>query len=798
MPKIPLSTYRVQLHAGFTLQQLHEQLDYLHQLGIDWIYASPVLAAEPGSTHGYDVINCNVLNPELGTTDHWQRLHAKRKSLGMGWLQDIVPNHMAYSIHNPWIQEVLTHGEASTVAKHFDIDWRHPKYRGKIMLPILGSSLDEAISSGQVHVDAEAQQVRVYEQSLPMSARSLSKLAAGERNPEVLLAAQHYALTYWKSTHSEINYRRFFTVNGLICLRQERRETFAATHALILNWIKAGDIDGLRLDHIDGLLHPSGYLKELRQAAGEDTYIVVEKILEHGETIAPTWPIQGTTGYDFLAYSNQLLRYLPKQTAEQIELDELIYSNKKWVLQHRMAGELDNLLHHASGALAGLPLGMDRELLKETIADWLSGFPVYRAYPSRGRFKEDDRQLMVAAVDEAKRLSPANARGLDLLRAWLRSITTLDEKTATFLQRAMQLSGPLMAKGIEDTTFYQHFDYLACNEVGDNPSPSYSLSISEFHDRMAERSLTTMNASSTHDTKRGEDARARLHTLSALPTAWAAYFAAGEARIAALDLTCPGDIHKLLLQTFVGSYTGEVSAADIDRHLAFAEKALREGKVHSNWSENHADNEAAVAKTVATLLADRDFLDLLGNFVAQIEPLAYLNTLRFTVLKACAPGLSDYYQGAEYFDRSLVDPDNRRPVDYQARRASLEQEDTTKGKAAHKQQLIQRLLHARRDSVDVWQQGSYVPLSVTGPRAEQVLAFRRVFGDDSALVLVAVRTDPEEAWPRGDYFADTYITVPGMGLCKEIVFGGQRAIEGRLPLAELLAHGPVAVYQAVG
>ncbi len=427
MSKQPLSTYRVQLHRGFTLHQLHQQLEYLHALGIDWIYASPVLAATPGSTHGYDQTDPTRLNPDLGTAAEWTALHEHRRSLGMGWLQDIVPNHMAYNLDNPWVQELLKHGEASTVAKHFDVDWRHPDFRGRIMLPILGDDLDSVIAAGQVRLTSNADGIQVYEQVLPLSSRSRGKFEDLRAAPlRDVLDAQHYALAFWKETNRVINYRRFFTVNGLICLRAERKETFDATHGLLLDWLKAGDIDGVRIDHIDGLLDPTGYLKRLREAAGDEAYIVVEKILEHGETLPSEWPIAGTSGYDFMAYVNQMLRhpqghdevtatartYTTDVKGADLPVAQQIYDNKLMFLHTRMGGELDNLVHHAQGALAGLPLGMDVPRLRATVGEWLAGFPVYRAYVRFGSFSESDRSLLVHAIDRAVELGAAQTEGL--------------------------------------------------------------------------------------------------------------------------------------------------------------------------------------------------------------------------------------------------------------------------------------------------------------------------------------------------------------------------------------------------
>ena len=807
----PLATYRVQLHAGFTLSDLHAQLDYLHALGVDWIYASPVLMAVPGSTHGYDVADVARLNPELGDAAAWSALHERRRQLGLGWLQDIVPNHMAYDLTNPWVVELLKHGEASTVARHFDVDWRHPDYRGKVMLPILGAPLEEVIAEGHVSVDDAAGVLRVYDRELPLSARSLAKLAGSQPvDLDTVIADQHYALAYWQDTNSRINFRRFFTVNGLICLRQERAETFRATHALVLEWLRAGEIDGIRLDHIDGLLDPTGYLKRLREAVGPDVYILAEKILEHGERLPEAWPIQGTTGYDYLAYQNQLLRD-PDASSELLAtaasfdnpstpVGDDVYRNKRWVLTERMAGELDNVVHHAQGALAGLPLGLDRDLLRSTIADWLSAFPVYRAYPRFGGFRDSDRRVLVDAVERALDHAGTNREGLELLRSWLRSITKLDDKTATFLQRAMQLSGPLMAKGIEDTTFYQRFEYLACNEVGDSPSLDHALSLDGYHDRMVERGLTELNATSTHDTKRAEDARARLHVMSARPSAWGAYAKTAGGLLAGFDEDVPRPLRYLLLQTIASSWRPDRdprAEGFLPRAQAFAEKALRESKQYSNWAEPATDLETAVRELLRQALEHEEFRELTAAYIADSRPYAWLNTLRQLVLKCTAPGAPDVYQGTEYLDCSMVDPDNRRPVDYARRQESLREvghADWSNPSDANKLAVLHRLLAMRRRAPEIWRHGTYLPLSVSGARRGEVLAFRRVHGDDSALVLVAVRTAGDATWPSGTYFGDATVELPEIGACEEQLAGSRLHLGGAHRVADLLAAGPAAVF----
>ena len=811
MSKQPLSTYRVQLHAGFPLASLRAQLDYLTGIGVDWVYASPVFAAVPGSTHGYDVISYE-LNPEICTPEEWASFHEERKRLGLGWLQDIVPNHMAFDVANPWVRELLRHGEASTVAKHFDIDWRHPMHRGQVMLPILGEPLADCIAAGHVRLDREARVLHVYDRELPLSTRSLGKLASRPDLPlPEVLAAQHYALAYWKDTHAEINYRRFFTVNGLIGLRQERPETFRATHALVLEWMRDGLIDGLRLDHIDGLTDPTGYLRKLREAAGEDAYIVCEKILEGHEELPDAWPVQGTTGYDFLASAQALLRD-PERERDLVDvyasyvgdvgapdrdthLARLVYDNKHWILHERMAGELTNVAHHAQGALAGLPLGLDVARLRRTIGAWLCGFPRYRVYPRRGRLPAEQRKLMVHAVDRALAIDNAEAEGLQMLRSWLRSITSVDGKTQDFLQSAMQLAGPLMAKGIEDTTFYQDFGLLAHNEVGADPSPSAALRVEEYHDRMLRRRLTDMNATATHDTKRGEDARVRLLALPHAAEAWRAFAKTAFAVLDELDSSLDRNHAYFLIQSL---YSGAASAAELrengfaERLKALSTKALREGKRLSNWSEPDVVVEAAAHAGIVLLLRSEDLADALDVLLDLTAPLTWRITVALHVLKLTAPGAPDVYQGTEFLDYSFVDPDNRRPVDYAARRAALDTApaldlaECTLPADEAKVALLRRLLRARKSERALWQKGAYVPVRVEGRDRERFICYRRVFGDDSALVLIDLR--PARA------IVDIRVQLPAMGQQREVLTGRTRELGGAHEGAELLGGVSAAVY----
>jgi (1->4)-alpha-D-glucan 1-alpha-D-glucosylmutase len=531
---IPSSTYRVQLNDKFTLRQLGDIVDYLYRLGISTIYASPVTTAVKGSQHGYDVTDPRVLSPEIGMEEELQRLSARLKEHNMTWLQDIVPNHMAYDPVNPWMHEVLEHGRDAGHYSFFDIFPRavHPMGE-RLMAPFLGGSLAECLARGELRLEAAEGRyvIRYYDKAYPVAAQLhdwvASRIDLINADPvllETLLLRQHYLLTAAGQASKQINYRRFFTINGLICLRMEDGKVFDAWHERIHHWHQQGWIQGLRIDHIDGLADPKGYCERLRDRFGEDCYIIAEKILTGDELLREDWRLDGTTGYDFLSIagqlltdaggSRQLLEFYSRTIVGLPDYADVVFERKYGFLRTYMGGELDELLQLLTGDSLFTSTAED-DRLREALAAVMASFPVYRAYPDGGDLSPADADVFHAAITRARQLRPDYGSELQCLESFL-------QRPTAFRSRLMQFTGPLAAKGIEDTTFYVYNPYIAHNEVGDSPARA-GMSVTEFHEKMLYRQQHfphTLNGTSTHDTKRGEDSRIRLQLLSGRPQEW--------------------------------------------------------------------------------------------------------------------------------------------------------------------------------------------------------------------------------------------------------------------------------------
>ncbi len=816
----PNSTYRIQLNDQFTFRNLRAILPYLHDLGISTIYASPITTAAKGSSHGYDVTDPLTLNPEIGTEQELQELAALLKEYKMNWLQDIVPNHMAYDTRNPWLYDVLERGRDSRYHSFFDILTDHPVelLGDKLMAPFLGSTLTESLQKGELtlqftptgfvirYFDA-AYPVAIhlyrwictvsdgYPESLPATLDTLEQSLTAD--PETwktqktrvlkeltadpgwtsfvttridffnkrinllqsLLQSQHYILTHAHLASTHINYRRFFTVNSLICLRMEAPEVFAAWHTTIHRWYRQGWINGLRIDHIDGLAAPKKYLQDLRQSFGDDAYIVAEKILTKEEKLPAQWPIQGTTGYDFLAAASQLLtdadgsRELHAFYAEHIiqlpPYDTIVYEQKLDFLHRYMGGELDNLLD----LLTSLPLlhaaTQDKDRLKKALATWMAAFPTYRGYPDANGGSPDDAQLFRTALTRARDQEP------DLVP----ELNFLDSLTPTiFFNRLMQFTGPLAAKGIEDTTFYIYNPYIAHCEVGDTPGVA-GVNAEDFHRQMQYRQQHqrhSLNATTTHDTKRGEDSRIRLSTLSANPQEWIA----AVTRWRQLNSThvievngrpapSPNDQY-LIYQALLGGIPedGIITDEFRTRFSGYLTKALREAKAETNYDDpDTAYEEQCQAFATALLQHDSPFLEDFIPFAYAIIRRSAPYSLAQLLLKLTAPGIPDIYQGAELWETSFVDPDNRRPVDFTLRAHLLR--DLKKAEEAGRDALAQflhnhqppgaqklftlyRTLDCRNKFPLLFAEGEYIPLPTTGP----LLAYLRRQGREYALIAI--------------------------------------------------------------
>jgi (1->4)-alpha-D-glucan 1-alpha-D-glucosylmutase len=839
----PTATYRVQLHAGFRLADLIEQLPYLQDLGVDTIYAAPLLAAQSGSRHGYNGTDPGRINPEIGSERDWAQLHTALRAAGMSWLQDIVPNHLALSPENVWLADVLRRGPDSRYAQHFDIDWEHPDFAGQLALPVLGHTQQEAIEAGHLRLGRDAEgtlQLFIYDRAWPLSDRSLPLIGEPREAEDfgvfldrinradhlsAVLAQQYYRPMHWQQADERINYRRFFTVNELICLRIDRPEVFDDYHAYLKKLLEQDQLQGLRIDHIDGLLDPATYLARLRQLAGPEVYLAVEKILEPGEQLPREWPIDGTTGYDYLAAVNRLLtsaesaaafsalyRQLTREEARPY--DRRVFDNKSYVLLQHFRGELANLVRHWQPVL---PAAIAADRFSDTLAAWLAAFPVYRIYPAGGSLSATECQHCAEARDRARTYVPELREPLDRWHDWLVTQDWRGEGLSV-LRKTQQLSGPLMAKGVEDTTFYRFWRQAQLNEVGSSADPQETLGVEDFHHFVQSRPATTMNATATHDTKRGEDARALLQGVSGLAEAWADFVDRAFTRIvdhhSSDDLPRAKDLYQLV-QTLVATFPLDrnMAVADYPERLgAYLRKALREGKTISDWAQPNAAYESRLVAVAERLLRDAEFVLQLRDFQEQVLPVAYRCTLAQTALKCLLPGVPDIYQGSEAWDQSLVDPDNRRPVPYPtltrrlARLRSAYAQDplgTLLGATANLSQpdlktlVLHRCLLLRREHPDFFRHADYRALHVNGPIPGQVLAFERHYEDRNLVVVIPGEPGFEAPWPTGSVWKN-YVTHFRPGRYRHWLTQEENAWpSGGTGLEQLLAQFPVGVWWRV-
>ncbi|MGA3524839.1 malto-oligosyltrehalose synthase [Melissospora conviva] len=752
MPTGP--TYRVQVRPGFDLDATAQIVDYLADLGIGWLYSAPLLAAVPGSAHGYDVVDHRSVNPELGGEKARLRLVAALREAGLGLLLDIVPNHMgvARPETNPAWWDVLRRGPASPYAGWFDIDFT----RGPVLVPVLA---EESAARADLVVDGD--ELRYHEHRYPIAD------GTGDGTPRQVHERQHYRLVCWRRGDRELTYRRFFAVSDLAAVRVEDPAVFAATHAEVLRWAAAGELDGIRVDHPDGLRDPAGYLARLR-AAAPGCWLLVEKILEVGEELPP-WPVEGTTGYDALA---EVCGLFVDQSAEAAftALDtaltgratswpELTHECKLAAATGLLAAELARLVRltpplPAAEAAAGL-------------AELAANHSVYRSYPPAG-----DRHLAQARA-EAGRRRPDLVATLDRLTARLRD--PADELAVRF----GQYTGAVQAKGVEDTAYYRWSRFVALNEVGGAPQ-RFGSSPERFHRaaaRRAERRPAGMTTLATHDTKRGEDVRARLAVLSEIPERWAAAARRWTARAGLPD---PAFAH-LLWQTAVGAWP-----IARPRLHAYAVKAAREAATTTTWTDPDPAYEAALHDLVDAMYDDAALHAELSALAARITPGGWSNSLGQKLIQLTMPGVPDVYQGTELWDHSLVDPDNRRLVDFGLRRDLLARLDAgwlppVDHEGAAKLLVVSRAARLRRDRPQLFT--GYRPVPAQGPAAGHAVAF-----DRGGAITVATRLPLRLAACGG--WDGTAITVDG-----EVtdVLTGRCHSGGPLPLADLLDPYPVAL-----
>jgi malto-oligosyltrehalose synthase/4-alpha-glucanotransferase len=770
----PVSTYRIQFHKDFTFKNLRGIIPYLHQLGIKTLYASPIFGATPGSTHGYDVVNPLSINPEVGTLEELRTISTQLKELGISWLQDIVPNHMAYHPNNKWLMDVLENGKESPYATYFDIGWDSNIYGGRIMVPFLGVSFDEAVDQKQIQLIRKDGKLwfDYFDQQYPVKVSDpetftssyLKKVNADPKLLKQISDQQAYQLCHWQETDRQINYRRFFTVNGLICLNIQHGEVFSHYHQLIKQLLDEGIFQGLRVDHIDGLYDPEAYLDRLRELTGPDVYITVEKILEVGEDFPRDWPVQGNTGYDYLAMVNNVFtnaksepaftNYYQKLGAGMDNVEQGILEKKAFILKQHMAGELENLyrLFKSLNLVPSKEVEAIGDDIKEAIAQVLIHCPVYRFYGNAMPLSDKEANALTNLIGSAAEGNPNLTSALQILESVLlerpqQGNTDYNDRALRFYQRLMQFSGPLMAKGVEDTLMYTYNRFIGHNEVGDSPAV-FGLSIGKFHKLMMERQRSfplSLNGTSTHDTKRGEDVRARLNVLTDLPDEWFKLIQQWQSINAGLKTNNAPDKNDeyFIYQSILGAYPMPQSGHDdfVQRMQDYLIKALREGKQNSDWAAPNEAYEEAVKNFTSKLLDKNSaFMQSFTAFHQRVADYGIINSLSQVMLKFTCPGVPDVYQGCELWDLSLVDPDNRRPVDYKLRNKYLQRASdfnkenfwetlwATRYNGEIKLNLTQRLLYLRSADVKVFAEGDYLPLTVLGKYKDNILTFARQYG----------------------------------------------------------------------
>jgi len=813
----PRSTYRLQLHSGFDFDAAAAVAPYLAALGISHAYTSPYLQAVKGSAHGYDVVDHSRVNAELGGEGGHARFCQALGANQLGQVLDIVPNHMSIAVReNRWWWDVLRYGHRSRYAGYFDVDWNspEPKLRGKILMPILGDHYGRVLDSGDLKLvrEPDGLVLHYFEHELPIDPESLTtgelegepdRLAADPEALHQLLERQNYRLASWRTAGHDLDYRRFFDVNSLAALRMEEEEVFHETHALVLGWLATGVLDGLRVDHPDGLRDPRQYLERLRAAAPR-AWIVVEKILAANERLPADWPVEGTTGYEFLnrltalyvdgAAENPLTRFYSEFTGLEDGFAEIAYRCKKSVLGNLLASDLRRLTANFVRVCEGNRQYRDftRLAIGEVLAEFIACLRGYRTYVRPGEpATPADQALIEAGATEAKLRRPdLDPELIDFLVAILLGKHTGEEE-GNLVARLQQTTGAVMAKGVEDTAFYVYNRFVALNEVGGDPG-RFAIGPETFHAATAEsatRHPAGMLTTSTHDTKRSEDVRARLALLSEIPDRWAAAVL-GWSALNARHRTREGpdrNTEYLLYQTLVGAHP-----ISLDRLQAYLEKAAREAKAHTSWTAIDEGYEAALRQFVERTLADPQFAAGLVDFVGPLVAPGRVNSLAWKLLALTAPGVPDLYHGSELWDLSLVDPDNRRPVDYELRRRLLDELDGLAAEEAWarpdeglpKLLVVQRTLQLRRRRPTAFgPSGTYRPLLAQGPKARHAVAFVRA---EEAVTVV-----PRLVLGLAGDWASTELELPPGQWRDE--FTGAVKDGGRQPLVGLLDRFPVAL-----
>ena len=810
----------MQLSHRFTLDDLADQVPYLARLGISHVYLSPIYAARPGSPHGYDIVDYGCINCELGGHQAWTRLCESLRMHRLAVVLDIVPNHMAADpMNNVLWRQVLREGPASQAARFFDIDWRPLTglVRDKVLLPMLEEPYGQALVNGHVRLarDDRGLHIQCGSLTLPLShasaeplesSRSLEEVVARiNGSPELLhhlLEEQHYRLAYWRPANDEINYRRFFGINELIATHAEDEEVFARSHALVVKLAADDVVEGIRVDHVDGLLDPRAYLHQLRTALEAATpkrpWIVVEKVLDPSERLNVEWPVDGTTGYDALDALNRLFisrrgvrilrRFFERLVNETIPFREEARRSKRLIMHGALLSGMTMLAHELKRVADASWTTRDISLnsLQEALVEFVAAIPVYRTYLGTGHDRVEEHQVVIDSLDEAERRNPSmDSSAFGFLRSLLLGEPVDDPRLAArrsaIVKRLQQYTSGVQAKGVEDTAFYRDNTLLALNEVGGDPSRP-SLTTRDFHlfnVQRAELWPDSMSASSTHDSKLGEDARVRIASLSIVANEWTEAVRRWRAMTAAHRRetrrgSCP-DIRDeyRFYQVLVGVWNerddeGSVAAETVERLVEYMRKSAREAQLNSSWIRPDHDYEAGLESFVRVVLGDSEtggFRQSVASFVKLITPVSTCHSISQLVLKCLMPGVPDFYQGCEDWAFTLTDPDNRRPIDFRAAAERLARA-YEKSDATHtlKLRITNALLDFRAEHARMLRNAGYRPLRARGPRAASVVAFERNGFRSRVIVAVPCLTTPScgsDQWPLGDAFwGETEIRVP--------------------------------------
>ncbi|MFH1282772.1 MAG: malto-oligosyltrehalose synthase [bacterium] len=951
--KIPRATYRIQFNNSFGFQTAKSIISYLKNLGISDIYASPIFESIKGSTHGYDVINPGKLNPELGTESDFDMLIKELQDAGLGWIQDIVPNHMAFDGQNDILMDVLENGKNSQYFNFFDIDWEHPyeSIRGRLLAPFLGRFYAECLQDGEIFLgyDEDGLHIRYYNLMFPLRVDSYYKVFShnienldamlGEGNTDSiklagiinmfklpsdtvqtapadqkeennqntqksgenqktsngkadtewtgikyakkmlwelyninsgvkryvektildfngekgnlesfqlldnLLSEQLFRLSFWKVANEEINYRRFFSINGLISLRVEDENVSSYTHSLIKKYVKEGKINGLRVDHIDGLYDPEGYLRWLSEIT-DNTYTVVEKILDNGEQIPSSWAVQGSTGYDFLNKLNGIFcniknkRKFTYEYAKFTELrmlyTELVAEKKRLVIGKHMAGNIDNLARDIKRISGKDKFGIDVTLygLRRALVEFMTMFQVYRTYINAQSYSDNDQRYIREALEKAIMSNPGLIYEFRFIERFfaLGLDKNLDKNEKNewlkFVMSFQQFTGPLMAKGFEDTTFYVYNRLISLNEVGGNPG-EFGVSLRDFHKFNMDRSArfpNSFSATSTHDTKRGEDVRTRINVLSEIPKEWRNNLRLWsklnnkkKKNVNGREVPDENDEY-FLYQTLLGTFpfSEDDYESYVERVKQYIVKAVREAKVHTAWLKPDEGYEEAYLDFVTEILKKSEDNQFLKEFMPLQKKVAHfgiINSLAQLLIKITAPGVPDFYQGTEVWELNLVDPDNRRQVDFINRIGILDELEkkqnenldnllaeliNTREDGRIKLFLMHRLLNERKENSELFLHGSYVPLEVSGQLKDHVIAFGRQCQDKWAVIIAPrflTSVLQVGGLPLGDEFwTDTAVHMPSeIKLLKNTITQKNIQIESIIKVGSILNQFPVSL-----